>query len=68
MSKNDQTPLQKAKAKYERERRGKTILKVVQSPSDDLELWERIKRGLVEKYGSAKQGILELARKDGLVK
>lgn len=61
------TPEQKAKKKYEAEKRGKVILRVQLSSTDDPVVWEKIRDGLVERYGSAKDGIYELAKKDGLI-
>lgn len=61
------TPAEKAKAKYEAEKRGRVIMRVQLSSSDDEAAWEKIRDGLVAKYGSAKDGIYALAKKDGLL-
>lgn len=61
------TPAEKAKRKYEAEKRGKVVLRVQLSSTDDAVQWERIRDGLVAKYGSAKDGIYALAKKDGLL-
>ena len=61
------TAQQRARKKYEKEKRGKVVLRVQLSSSDNKDEWERIKQNLVEKYGTAKQGIYELAKKDNLI-
>lgn len=61
------TPAEKAKRKYEAEKRGKVVLRVQLSSTDDAVQWEKIRDGLVERYGSAKDGIYQLAVKDGLL-
>ena len=58
---------QRARRKYERKRRGKEVLRVMLSASDDPKVWEQIKKNLTKKYGSAKRGILEMAKKDGVI-
>ncbi len=63
------TPTQKAKLKYEKEKRGKVVLRVQLSASDDQEEWERIKNDLVDVFGTAKNGVYELhknAKKRGV--
>lgn len=67
MKRNKLTPEQRAKAKYEAEKRGRVIMRVQLSSSDDEAAWEKIRAGLVERYGSAKDGIYQLAKKDGLI-
>lgn len=61
------TAQQRARKKYEKEKRGKVVLRVQLSSSDNKDEWERIKQNLVKKYGTAKQGIYELAKKDNLI-
>lgn len=53
--------------KYEKTGRGKVIMRVQLSKSDNAQVWEDIKAGLVEKYGSAKEGIYQLAKKDKII-
>ena len=55
----DRTAARKANAKYET-KRGKVIMRVQLSLSDDNKEWERIRNDLVQRYGSAKQGIYEI--------
>lgn len=55
------------RTKYEKTGRGKVIMRVQLSKSDDVQMWEDIKKGLVEKYGSAKEGIFQLAKKDKII-
>lgn len=62
------TSAQSAKSKYEVEKRGKVVMRVQLSTSDNSDEWEQIKQDFVNKYGSAKQAIYELhakAKKDG---
>lgn len=60
-----ETPLDR-KAKYEKEKRGRCVIKVALSSSDDPAEWERIVSGLRERYGSVKNAIRVLAEKDGI--
>ena len=68
MKNSEKSPQQRAHTKYEKEKRGKVVMRVQLTPSDDSEHWEQIKTDLVNRYGSAKQAIHELhakAKKDG---
>lgn len=62
-----ESSLDRARAKYEKERRGKVVMRVQLSANDDAEEWEKIRKNMVKKYGSAKDAIYELAKKDGLI-
>ena len=62
-----QTPAQRARAKYEKERRGKVVFRVQLALSDNEAEWLQLKNALVKKYGSAKQGVYMLAKKDKLI-
>ena len=49
-------------------KRGKTILRVQMTPSDEVKEWELLKKDLTDKSGDAKKGIYELhawAKKNG---
>ena len=63
MKENEKTPQQLAHIKYEKEKRGKVVMRVQLTPSDDAEHWEQIKNDFVAKYGSTKQAIFELHTK-----
>lgn len=68
MTDKQPTSQQRAHTKYEKEKRGKVVMRVQLTPSDDSDHWEQIKTDLVNRYGSAKQAIYELhakAKKDG---
>lgn len=68
MKDSDKSPQQRAHIKYEKEKRGKVVMRVQLTPNDDSEHWGQLKNDLVKKYGSAKQAIYELhakAKKDG---
>lgn len=68
---DDLTPDRRKRRKYEREKRGPVVMRVQLSGSEGEEAqtqWKQIRDGLKAKYGSAKQGIFELAKKDGLLK
>lgn len=64
------TPEKKKRRKYELEKRGKVMIRVQLSGSDgdaEEEQWAKIRDGLRSKYGSAKQGIFELAKRDKII-
>jgi hypothetical protein len=68
MTDSDKSPQQRAHKKYEQEKRGKVVMRVQLSASDDSDEWEQIKQDFVNRYGSAKQAVYELhakAKKDG---
>jgi translation initiation factor 1 (eIF-1/SUI1) len=68
MTSKNPTAQQRANIKYETEKRGKVVMRVQLTPSDDNAHWEQIKKDFVKKYGSAKQAIHELhakAKKEG---
>jgi hypothetical protein len=48
------------KKKYEKESRGKVLMRVQLVPTDDAKEWETIKKTITAKFGSAKNGIFEL--------
>jgi hypothetical protein len=49
-----------SKAKYEQESRGKVLMRVQLTPTDDIKEWETVKKSITAKFGTAKKGILEL--------
>ena len=51
-------------SRYERERRGKTVMRVVLVPSDDTSEWTAIKEALQSHYGSCKEGIRQLVKEN----
>lgn len=51
-----------ARRKYESTGRGKTIIKVNLTSSDDAKEWDHLKESLTENYGSVKAGILAMYR------
>lgn len=51
-----------ARRKYENTGRGKTIIKVNLTASDDATEWGKLKESLTENYGSVKAGILAMYR------
>jgi hypothetical protein len=57
---NELTSTQKSKAKYEDEGRGKVLMRVQLSKSDNTEDWETAKKEITNKFGSAKEGIFAL--------
>jgi translation initiation factor 2 alpha subunit (eIF-2alpha) len=64
---SDKTPLAKAQAKYEKEKRGKVVVKVALSSSDDPAEWQAIADGLKDKYGTVKNAIREIAKEKGII-
>lgn len=58
-----------AKAKYEKESRGKVLLRVQLTKTDNIKDWEALKKDITTKFGTAKEGIFELyllAQKSGV--
>jgi translation initiation factor 2 alpha subunit (eIF-2alpha) len=64
---SEKTALKKAQAKYENERRGKVVVKVALSTTDDADEWQAITDGLKEKYGTVKNAIREMAKEKGII-
>ena len=62
---NSVTPLQESRQNYEKNKRGKVVMRVQLTPSDNEEEWIKIKEWLVSNYGESKKGIYELAKKAG---
>ena len=63
-----ETPLDRARAKYESEKRGADAIRIKLTQEDDAEKWNNMKANLIEKHGSIKQGIYTLAENAGYLK
>lgn len=63
-----ETALDRARAKYEAEKRGADAIRIKLTQDDDAEKWSNLKANLIEKHGSIKQGIYTLAENAGYLK
>lgn len=64
---SDKTTRAKARAKYEKEKRGKVVVKIALSSSDDPAEWQAITSGLKDKYSTVKNAIREIAKEKGII-
>lgn len=60
-----ETPLDRARAKYESEKRGPDVIRIKLTPSDNVDEWENMKANLIAEHTSIKQGIYNLAKNAG---
>jgi hypothetical protein len=60
MNDKNQTIFSSARDKYEKESRGKVLMRVQLTKNDNTEDWETVKSDITTKFGSAKEGIFAL--------
>ena len=63
-----ETPLDRARAKYESEKRGADAIRIKLTQNDEEDKWNNIKANLIEHHGSVKQGVYDLAEAAGYLK